>query len=182
MRKDDQMLNEAYSKIYSQQLEEGILDRIGARFGAGLGAAGQYAGNVGRSLLGKASPVAAGQAYQQNKQANIIKSVVSNALNDIQKLGLFPQGYTATPEDTKQLSDFFNQFITTKAPAPATAPAATTAPTAGTPTTPPDGETVKTNAGTNVYDAKSGQWMLNGKPNPAGGQVMNAWKKSKGIA
>ena len=182
MRKDDQMLNEAYSKIYSQSLEEGILGRVGARVGAGLGAAGQYAGNVGRSLLGKASPVAAGQAYQQNKQANIVASVVKNALNDIQKLGLFPQGYTPTPQDTKDLSDFFNQFITTKAPASDLAPTDSAAGTDPAPTAPANGETVKTNAGTNVYDAKSGQWMLNGKPNPATGQIMNAWKKSKGIA
>ena len=51
------------------------------------------------------------------------------------------------------------------------------------PTIPTDKETIKMPSGVNTYDAKTNQWLLaNGKPNPAQGQIINAWKKSKGIA
>ena len=50
------------------------------------------------------------------------------------------------------------------------------------PTEPTDGETITLPSGINKYDAKTKTWLLpSGKPNPASGLVMNAWKKSKGI-
>lgn len=44
---------------------------------------------------------------------------------------------------------------------------------------PKDGDVVTLPSGDNIYDAKTDQWIIKGtnKPNPAPGQVLNAWKK-----
>jgi hypothetical protein len=117
MRQDDIKLNEAYSQIHSdpETLEEGILDRMGARLGSVGAAAAQRLGNVGAAWRGDtAGMVSHKGVYQDEKQKRIVISLVKAALNDISKLGLFGAGYTPTPEDTKDLTDLFNQFIADK--------------------------------------------------------------------
>jgi hypothetical protein len=117
MRQDDIKLNEAYSQVHtsSETLEEGILDRMGARLGS-VGAAGkQLVGNLGKTLRGDtAGMVSHKGVYQDEKQKRIVASLVKAALNDISKLGLFGAGYAPTPEDTKDLTDLFDQFVADK--------------------------------------------------------------------
>jgi hypothetical protein len=125
MRQDDIKLNEAYSQVHtsSETLEEGILDRMGARLGSVGAAAAQRLGNVGAAWRGDtAGMVSHKDVYQNEKQRRIVTSLVKAALNDISKLGLFGDGYVATPDDTKDLTDLFNQFVADKrgSAAPAT--------------------------------------------------------------
>lgn len=117
MRQDDIKLNEAYSQVYtsSETVEEGILDRMGARIGSVGAAAAQRLGNVGAAWRGDtAGMVSHKDVYQNEKQRRIVTSLVKAALNDISKLGLFGDGYAPTPDDTKDLTDLFNQFVADK--------------------------------------------------------------------
>lgn len=175
MRSDDIFLYEAYEKVYqnSETIEEaGLLSRIGARVGAVGGAAKQYGANLANTLAGGGGTgLSSKDAYQQSKQTKIIETLVKDVLTDFQKLGLLGKGYQTTPEDSKKLTDLFNQFLAGKKP---TQQAASTQ----TQTSPADKEKYLDN----VFDAKSGQWIKNGKPNPAQGSVMAGWKKSKNIA
>jgi hypothetical protein len=201
MRQDDIQIFEAYQNMH-QLNEAGFASQLGANWEAtkknlslgnigkrvagatarGLGAA--VGGNIGQQLT------QAGQSLKQQATTSgndaKIKSILlshqadinklSNAIiNDLNKLNLNPNGLTADVIQQGMLTqvyDNLNQQLSKTPSAPATG---------ATPTTPQNGEQIKTPAGVNIYDAKTGQWMINGKPNPAGGQVMNAWKKSKGM-
>lgn len=86
-----QQENKDLSSLYESVVEEGIMSRMGARAAGVRAGAGQYFGNIGRSLTGKASPVSAGQAAQTAKLQSAYKSAAKNLITDLQKLNLLPK-------------------------------------------------------------------------------------------
>jgi hypothetical protein len=88
---------------------------MGARIGSVGDTAKQLVGNVGKTLRGDVAGMQSHKGvYQDQKQLRIVQSIVKSALDDIVKLGLLGKGYVAKPEDTKDLTDLLNTFITDK--------------------------------------------------------------------
>ncbi len=79
---------------------EGVLSRAGARVAGVSTAAGTYAKNIGKSLIGKAT-TGAGASYASGKLNYIVKSASTNLINDLQKLGLVPKGEVRQSTITK---------------------------------------------------------------------------------
>jgi hypothetical protein len=84
--------NNTIALLYESKIvNEGVLSRAGARIAGVKSAAGQYAKNVGRSLIGRETK-GSGDAYASGKLNSIITSASNNLINDLQKLGLLPPG------------------------------------------------------------------------------------------
>jgi hypothetical protein len=83
--------NHIASLYESRIVNEGILSRAGARIAGAGTAAGTYAKNIGKSLMGKAT-TSSGDAYASGKLNYIIKSASNNLIKDLQKLGFIPDG------------------------------------------------------------------------------------------
>lgn len=93
--------NNALALLYeSHVVSEGILSRAGARVAGVSTAAGTYAKNIGKSLIGKAT-TGSGDAYASGKLNYIIKSASTNLIKDLQKLGLIPKGEVRQSTITK---------------------------------------------------------------------------------
>jgi hypothetical protein len=72
-------------------INEGILSRAGARVAGASSAAGGYAKNVAKALVGKKT-TGSGDAYASGKLNYIVKSASANLIKDLQKLGLISPG------------------------------------------------------------------------------------------
>ena len=84
----------------SQIVNEGILSRAGARVAGASTAAGEYAKNIGKSLIGKGT-TGASASYASGKLNYIVKSASTNLIKDLQKLGLLPKGEVRQSTITK---------------------------------------------------------------------------------
>lgn len=93
--------NNKLALLYESQIvNEGILSRAGARVAGASTAAGTYAKNIGKSLIGKAT-TGSGDAYASGKLNYIVKSASTNLIKDLQKLGLIPKGEVRQSTITK---------------------------------------------------------------------------------
>lgn len=106
------------SLLYESIYEEGILSRAGARVAGVKAATGQYFKNIGRSVVGKASPVGAGQAAAEAKTKYAFEAAAKNLLNDLQKLGLLPKG-PVPQQSQRQVEAVLNDMIQRISPEPA---------------------------------------------------------------
>jgi hypothetical protein len=105
------MKNQQEYKDLSSLYEEGVLSRAGARVAGVKAAAGQYAKNIGSTLVGRSAPVSAGEAGKTAKLEYAFNAAAKNLLNDLQKLNLLPKGQPG-PSTIRQIQSVLGTLVT----------------------------------------------------------------------